>query len=155
MELINIYIINTIKRFSGGWGYVGYILEAFRNNIPVTVQGFFKIKDTPNRADMLIIIEAMGRLTKPCDVHIHTRNKQIFDAYDKCWIEEWKKNGWKNSRGEEVRNGELWKLLSFLNKGSIQIEYGKHSYYEWMERYIRENEREIEVVGDEQEKQSV
>lgn len=149
MELINIYIINTIKRFSGGWGYVGYILEAFRNNMPVTVQGFFKIKETPNRADLLTIIEAMGRLTKPCEVHIHTKNKQICDAFDKGWLEEWKNNEWINSKGERVKNDELWKLLTILSKGSITVEYGKHPYYEWMERYIKENEESIEVVGNE------
>lgn len=152
MELINIYIINTIKRFSGGWGYVGYILEAFRNNVPVTVQGFFKIKETPNRADLLIIIEAMGRLTRACDVHIHTKNRQISDAFEKGWLEEWQKNNWINTKGEKVKNDDLWKLMMFLSRGELTVEFGKHTYYEWMERYIRENENGIEVIGDEQEK---
>ena len=150
METINIYIINTIKRFSGGWGYVGYILEVFRNNTPITVQGFFKIKETPNRAELLIIIEALGRLTRQCDVHIYTKNQQIYNAFEKEWIEKWERNGWMTSNGEPVKNADLWKLLLFRCNSYVTIELGlKHQYSDWMERYIRENKDNIEVIGDE------
>lgn len=155
MELVNIYIINTIRCFAGGWGYVGYILEAFRNNEPVTVQGFFKIHQTPNRAELLVIIEALGRLTKQCEIHVYTNNRQIYNALSQGWLQEWQKNDWKNSKGEQVKNDDLWKLLLFLANSDISVEYGEHQYYGWMERYIRENKDSIEVIGDEQEKQSV
>ena len=152
MELVNIYIINTIRCIRGGWGYVGYILEAFRCGIPVTVQGFFKIKETPNRAELMTIIEAMGRLTKQCDIHIYTNNKQIYNALALGWIQEWEKNGWINSKGEKVKNDDLWKLLLFLANSDVTAVYGKHEYYEWMERYIRENIDSIEVIENEQKK---
>lgn len=153
MEHINIYIINTIKQFSGGWGYVGYILEAFRDNIPVTVQGFFKIREKPNRADLLIIIEALGRLTRQCDVHIYTRSQQIYNAFEKEWLKKWERDNWMTSKGEPVKNADLWKLLLFRSNSYVTVELGvKHQYYDWMERYIKENEDKIEVIGDEQEK---
>lgn len=50
------------------------------------------------------------------------------------------KNGWKNAKGEEIKNKELWKQVHELivEKG-IQIEFilGKHDRTSWLQTEIK------------------
>ena len=39
----------------------------------------------------------------------HTTNNRM-----ETWIINWKKNGWKNSKKEEVKNADLWQQLDAL-----------------------------------------
>ena len=46
------------------------------------------------------------------------------NAFNQGWVENWKKNRWKNSAGNDVSNKELWfRLLAAMEK--LQVEYIK------------------------------
>ena len=30
---------------------------------------------------------------------------------NQCWPERWARNGWKNSRGKEIKDADLWKKI--------------------------------------------
>ncbi len=57
----------------------------------------------------------------------------------KSWIHGWKRNGWLNSKKEEVANQDLWKRLNALaSKHEVRWEWVKghagHSYNERCDR---------------------
>lgn len=48
-------------------------------------------------------------------IDIHVDNKKALGAFRNHWVESWKKNGWKNSLGEEVAHKDTWvKLIGYM-----------------------------------------
>lgn len=68
-------------------------------------------KTTNNRMELMAVIVGLEALNKPCQVEIISDSKYVTDAFNKHWVESWKKNNWKNSQKKEVLNIDLWKRL--------------------------------------------
>ena len=66
---------------------------------------------TNNRMELQAVIEALGSLTRSCDVIITVDSKYVMDGSMK-WLPTWKKNGWHKKGG--IKNIELWKQLDIL-----------------------------------------
>ena len=56
------------------------------------------------------VIEALGILTRPCDVVLHTDSQYVQKGISE-WIHGWKKRGWKTASKEPVKNEDLWRAL--------------------------------------------
>ena len=68
-------------------------------------------KDTTNnRMELTAVIRALDTLTRAVTVHVHTDSTYVMQGITK-WIHGWKKNGWKTSAKEPVKNADLWMLL--------------------------------------------
>lgn len=65
---------------------------------------------TNNRMELMAAIKALESLTRPCAVSLTTDSKYVRDGIT-SWIENWKKNGWRNSKREAVKNADLWQAL--------------------------------------------
>lgn len=68
-------------------------------------------KTTNNRMELMAVITGLEALTKPCEVEIVSDSKYVTDAFNKHWIENWKKKNWKTSTNKPVLNVDLWKRL--------------------------------------------
>ena len=71
---------------------------------------------TNNIMEMTAVIEALKLLKSPCEVKLYSDSAYVVDAFNKKWVDSWQKNGWKNSKKEEVKNKELWETLIELTK---------------------------------------
>jgi ribonuclease HI len=49
-------------------------------------------------------------LTKPCAVTLHTDSRYVLDGIT-SWITAWKRNGWRTSAKQPVKNADLWQAL--------------------------------------------
>ena len=68
-------------------------------------------KDTTNnRMELTAVIRALESLTRPVKVRLHTDSTYVMQGITK-WIHGWKKNGWKTSAKEPVKNEDLWRAL--------------------------------------------
>ena len=94
----------------GGWGA---ILE-FNGKI-LKISGS-EPESTNNRMEIMAAIGALEALKEPCDVFVVTDSKYVVDAFNKHWLDGWKKNGWKTSNKQPVKNRELWERLFELSK---------------------------------------
>ncbi len=103
----------------GGYGYV--ILDPGNNKI---CEGGGKRKDTTNnRMEMLAVIQGLIALKEilndECcgsDIHdciVKTDSRYVCDNFDD-YLPEWKKNGWRKSKGGVVLNKDLWKRIDGL-----------------------------------------
>ncbi len=92
----------------GGWGAVlmcnGNIKE---------ISGYNK-NTTNNIMEITAVVEALKLLKYECEVEIYSDSAYVVNAFNQKWIENWKKNNWKNSNKEEVKNKELWEELDKL-----------------------------------------
>lgn len=92
----------------GGWGAI-----LMYDGIKKEISG--GKKDTTNNVmEITAVIEGLKLLKYPCEVEVYSDSAYVVNAFNQHWIEGWKKNGWKNSSKEEVKNRELWEELNEL-----------------------------------------
>jgi ribonuclease HI len=88
----------------GGWGVI-LIAGAHRKELsggePAT---------TNNRMELMAAISALEALTKPAHVDMHTDSEYVQKGIS-AWIKGWKRNGWRTSARQPVKNAELWQRL--------------------------------------------
>ena len=94
----------------GGWGAILIYGENKKE-----ISGREK-ETTNNIMEITAVIESLKLLKYPCDVKLYSDSAYVVNAFNKNWVESWQKNGWINSKKEEVKNKELWKELIELTK---------------------------------------
>ena len=65
--------------------------------------------------ELTAVIESLKILNRKCNVELWTDSSYVKNGITE-WIFSWKKNNWKNSKKEEVKNKDLWQKLDELNK---------------------------------------
>ena len=65
---------------------------------------------TNNRMELTAVIEALGALTRPSNIVVHTDSQYVQKGITE-WIGGWKARGWKTAAKEPVKNVDLWKRL--------------------------------------------
>lgn len=94
----------------GGWGCIlkyGDVEKELSGFIPET---------TNNRMEIYAVIEGFRALKFPCQVTVYSDSAYFINAFKNGWIENWVRNGWKNSSKQPVENQDLWKYLLTLIK---------------------------------------
>lgn len=56
----------------------------------------------------MAVIVALEALNRPCDVEVHSDSQYVVNAFNKHWIDGWKKRGWKTANKQPVKNRDLW-----------------------------------------------
>jgi len=92
----------------GGWGAI-----LTYENTKKEISGGSK-ETTNNIMEITGIIEALKLLKYPCEVEVYSDSAYVVNTFEKDWLGKWKKNGWKNSKKEVVKNKELWEELDAL-----------------------------------------
>ena len=88
----------------GGWGAV-MISGPHRKEI---CGG--EAQTTNNRMELAAAIAALDALKKPSRVDLHSDSEYLRNGIS-VWIEGWKRNGWRTSAKQPVKNVELWQRL--------------------------------------------
>ncbi|HWS40362.1 MAG TPA: ribonuclease HI [Arenimonas sp.] len=66
---------------------------------------------TNNRMELLAAIEALESLNKSCQIDLYTDSQYVQKGITE-WMPNWIKRGWKNAKGEPVKNQDLWQRLN-------------------------------------------
>lgn len=94
----------------GGWGC---ILSAVLNSgqlYEVKKAEGYRLT-TNNRMELAAVIHGLMSLNGTGhNVEVISDSKYVCDAFNKGWIENWRKNGWKNSSGK-LPNRDMWQTL--------------------------------------------
>jgi len=70
---------------------------------------------TNNRMELTAVINALAALKKPCSIKITTDSQYVRQGIT-SWLKQWKKNGWKTSSKDPVKNMDLWQQLDTIAK---------------------------------------
>ena len=110
MKTVNIYTDGACRGNPGvgGWG----VLIEYENNNKEMFGGE-KIT-TNNQMELMAAIQGLKALSEKCIVNLTTDSKYVMDGIN-SWIINWKKNNWKNSQKQNVKNKDLWIQLDKLN----------------------------------------
>ena len=100
----------------GGWGTV-----LLYGDHQKELSGFMP-DTTNNRMEVFAVIQGLLALKQPCKVAIYSDSAYFVNAFNQHWIENWKRNGWKNASKKPVENQDLWKwLLTLMQDHQITI----------------------------------
>lgn len=92
----------------GGWG----VKLVCKNGSSEFCGGEYNT--TNNRMELTAAIKAIEKCPKqPSTVLVYTDSQYLMNGITE-WIKGWKKKGWKNAKGEPVKNIDLWKHLDEL-----------------------------------------
>ena len=91
----------------GGWGA---ILISNEHNLRTELSGSEEYS-TNNRMEITAVIKAFEVLKKSCKVDLFTDSTYVKNAFDKNWIKNWQKNGWKSKGKKPIANKDLWLRL--------------------------------------------
>ena len=61
---------------------------------------------------MQAALEGLRNLKQPCEVDLYTDSQYLKKGME-GWLAKWKKNGWRTSSKEPVKNKELWEELDY------------------------------------------
>ena len=117
----------------GGWASV-WMSD---NNIKV-ISGC-NPKTTNNQMELTAVVASLRKvrniLTIPPNTwvnkeyEIYSDSAYVVNSINNNWIDRWRLNGWKTSKGDDVKNVELWmeclKLLSQIRQMGIKITFIK------------------------------
>lgn len=136
---VNIYVEQTIKGLKRENGWYGYFIEFHSSNGPVIRDGYdLENNTTAHEIELLAILYALQRITKPCVITIHSGHGYFKTAFMCHWLEKWKENDWKNAKGKPVEHQVIWKAIDKeLSKHSIIIGNPKHKYQELIKQGIK------------------
>jgi len=65
---------------------------------------------TNNRMELRAVIEALGLLSRPCRIRLHTDSQYVQKGMTE-WLPGWKRRNWRTAGGEAVKNADLWQAL--------------------------------------------
>lgn len=92
----------------GGWGCV-LIYGSHRKEASGSAED-----TTNNRMELTAAIEALGMLKRSCSVDLYTDSAYLCNAFEKGWLNQWRRNGWKTSNKHDVENRDLWEQIVSL-----------------------------------------
>ena len=107
--MIKIYTDGACSGNPGRGGWAAIILDGEK------IEKISGSKDntTNNRMELTAVISAL-KYVKDKNLEIYTDSKYAKDGIEK-WISNWKKNGWKTTNKQDVKNKDLWDELDQLN----------------------------------------
>ena len=108
-------IIYTDGACSGNPGPGGWAAVLIYNENRKEISGAKK-ETTNNIMELTAVIEALKLLKYPCEVDLYSDSAYVVNGFNQGWIYNWRKNNWRTSSKEPVKNKEIWEELYNLTK---------------------------------------
>ena len=134
----------------GGWAFI--VVEDSK----MIYYGAGGERNTTNqRMELRAIAEALAWVKENRGhnqrVAIYSDSAYAINCYSQHWWENWKKNGWRNSKGDDVANADLWGLIIpyFTNLWYEFHKVNGHSGVFWNEECDKYAQREADLLKKE------
>ena len=115
--MIKIYTDGSCLGNPGNGGWAAIIIDDEKK---IQIKGSKK-NTTNNQMELLAPIKALKKIPKGSSVQIFTDSKYVKSGITE-WIHNWKKNGWKTTSKQPVKNKELWAELDLMTN-NFQIKW--------------------------------
>ncbi len=123
------------RKIFGGWAFV-----AIEDNKEI-FRAADGVYDTTNqRMELTAVVQALQWASENRRqnqlVTIHSDSAYIINCYRQQWYKAWQNNGWKNSKGDDVANADLWGEIIpyFSNYWYLFTKVAGHAGDFWNER---------------------
>lgn len=102
----------------GGWGAVLLFKDQCKE-----IKGGER-QTTNQRMELQAVIGALQAVkVTGWDITVYSDSAYVVNAFRQNWLDNWQKNGWRNSKREPVANQDLWQqLLELTQKNRVKIQ---------------------------------
>lgn len=88
-----------------------------------------EVNTTNNRMELTAVVESLKQLIKEHaeenEYELYSDSAYVVNTINNNWIERWALNGWKTTRGESIKNKDLWlmylKLIGKIKSDNISL----------------------------------
>lgn len=128
---------NGEEKGLGGCGYV-LLVGKFDDSVDLktkycddkfTKTGFASssVDTTNQREEIRAVIEGLKQIkNNDIPIHVFSDSAYLINCMNKKWYVNWRDNGWKNSKKQDVVNPELWQeLLQIIEDGFLNVTFNK------------------------------
>lgn len=105
----------------GGWAFIYYLEQTKFHNSGGSAQ------TTNNRMELTAVIRALEEIRDLKNIIIYSDSKYVIDGATK-WIKNWRRNNWKNSNKQTVKNIDLWIKID-------ELLYNKNIGWQWVKAH--------------------
>lgn len=139
LRIINIYIYSRIRGSKTETPKCIFVIEDDMTKVSKAYKRSFHEAMTGNRLSLAAVIAAVGRLSRPCEVHLHTDSRYVSGAFEEDRVSTWQKQGWINAKGAPVSHMDLWQqVYQAMERHMILAQYDtSSSVYLWMEERMK------------------
>ena len=118
MQKVTIY---TDGACSGNPGPGGWAAVLIYGENKKEISGGCK-ETTNNIMELTAILESLKALKVECEVELYSDSAYSVNAFNKGWIYNWVKKGWKTADGKEVKNKEIWiQIYNLTQKHKVRF----------------------------------
>ena len=91
---------------------------------------------TNNRMEVYAAIAGLAALKERCVVKLYSDSAYLVNAIEQGWLDGWRRNGWKTSGKQAVKNKDLWERLTELLRAHAVtfVKVKGHAYYVYNNR---------------------
>lgn len=99
----------------GGWAAVFNLKEKSKK-----ISGRMQ-NTTNNMMELMAVVKSLEEVIRKgfyrCKViEIYSDSAYVINAINNGWVQKWKSNGWKTSKGDDVKNRNLWESFLLLKE---------------------------------------
>ena len=134
---MNIYLAASSRYQASKQRKIIYLLEAKVDGVPYTKHEVLQMKETDHGAMVQTLRAAAGRIREPVDVHIYTDDSYLISRLKE--LDLMRASGFRNRDGTMIAYADAWKAIAEKVKYT-EVETGAHSYSDWMNRQMEEND---------------
>ncbi len=134
MWIIDLYMENSGKSPTVKDDWYGYVL-AYQGKTLHTKEKFEHCVRNGFGRDLEMFLDAITRC-QPAQIVVHTESAYLAGGFER--LSQYQENGWKNSKGEEIKYKDLWEQIAERSQDKeILFELGEHEYTQWLKNEIR------------------
>lgn len=108
---------------------------------------------TNNRMELTAVMKALEKMDalskhKNHEYELYSDSAYVVNSINNCWLVKWKMNGWKTTKGSDIKNKDLWlkidKYLKNLRQKNVKVTIIKikghagHTFNELVDKLARE-----------------
>lgn len=132
---VNIYLETSLKGPGKRKGWYAAVLEYHTKKQEVKTLEIFgqESEITYHKSALLAFLKALKRLNKDCILTVFTDSLYLGSNFEKNLL-HWEENGFRNAKGEDIKNKEEWQQISELSKRHkvTFVRVKRHQYSLWM-----------------------
>lgn len=144
MGIFKIYTDGSCLGNPGAGGYCAIITSKSGDKEKIITGN--KEHTTNNEMELFAVVEALRCFDnhRNSKIELFTDSKLIINCVKKKWVKRWIKNGWKNIKGQKVKNAELWlelhNMLLVLDVKFLKVKaHSGHVYNEKCDRLAKKS----------------
>jgi ribonuclease HI len=131
MKELTVYLDGACSGNPGPGGWAAIIINKENGN-ERACSSYIK-ESTNNRMHLIACIEVLKKLREGHKITLFCCSKYIVDCFVNSWHVRWIQKGWKNAKGKNIENQDLWaELLELIKPHEIQFSFistGSNSPY--------------------------